>query len=55
MKMLAVKTGAMDFIKLGLAADVATLGLMFKNWFPELMPFVPLFVAETVALAKLAL
>ena len=55
MKILAVKSGSLDFMKLGLGANVATLAIMAKGWIPELKPFAALFGLETLALAKLAL
>ena len=54
MKMLAISSGSVDFLKLGFATDVVTIGMMLKGWIPEFKPFMLLFLAETAALGKLA-
>lgn len=54
MKILAVSTGSADFLKLGLAHDVATIGMMAKGWIPEFKPFLVLFGLEALAIGKLA-
>ena len=39
MKIMAVKSGNADFIKLGFAADAAAVLMMIKGWLPEFAPF----------------
>lgn len=54
MKIMAAASGNADFLKLGVAADVAAIVLMVKGWLPEFAPFLGLFVLDTLGLAKLA-
>ena len=54
MKIMAVKSGNSDFLKLGFAADAAAVLMMIKGWLPEFAPFLAMFGLETLALGKLA-
>jgi len=54
MKILAVSSGSVDFMKVGFAHDVVTCAMMMKGWIPEFKPFALFFGLEMLALGKLA-
>jgi len=53
MKILAVKSGSADFLKVGFAHDVVTMAMMIKGWIPEFKPFALFFGLDMLALGKL--
>ena len=53
MKILAVKSGNADFLKVGFAHDVVTMLMMIKGWIPEFKPFALFFGLDMLALGKL--